>query len=146
MTLNINALLYFLVAGKISFPAIQASPSFSNSFPAIFGTKKDIPVLIPCAIDQVIRWLFLKIIYDTKIKIFNFYLSINHKTLPHWLISMIPCANWTKFSVPYAKLVFCSHFSYETIWCTCTLLVMICMSLREYVNIGWLSVSLYSIW
>nr|XP_054758087.1 tryptophan--tRNA ligase, cytoplasmic-like [Lytechinus pictus] len=38
--------------GKISFPAIQASPSFSNSFPAIFGTKKDIPCLIPCAIDQ----------------------------------------------------------------------------------------------
>ncbi|XP_071511605.1 tryptophan--tRNA ligase, cytoplasmic-like [Diadema antillarum] len=38
--------------GKISFPATQASPSFSNSFPAIFGTKKDIPCLIPCAIDQ----------------------------------------------------------------------------------------------
>ena len=39
--------------GKISFPAIQASPSFSSSFPHIFNGKKDIPCLIPCAIDQV---------------------------------------------------------------------------------------------
>uniref|UniRef100_A0A8P4K2E4 Tryptophan--tRNA ligase, cytoplasmic n=1 Tax=Dicentrarchus labrax TaxID=13489 RepID=A0A8P4K2E4_DICLA len=28
--------------GKISFPAIQAAPSFSNSFPQIFGSRKDI--------------------------------------------------------------------------------------------------------
>lgn len=38
--------------GKIHFAAIQAAPSFSNSFPHIFGDKKDIPCLIPCAIDQ----------------------------------------------------------------------------------------------
>ncbi|XP_075874047.1 tryptophan--tRNA ligase, cytoplasmic isoform X1 [Nelusetta ayraudi] len=38
--------------GKISFPAIQAAPSFSNSFPQIFGNRKDIACLIPCAIDQ----------------------------------------------------------------------------------------------
>lgn len=38
--------------GKISFPAIQAAPSFSNSFPHIFGDRKNIPCLIPCAIDQ----------------------------------------------------------------------------------------------
>jgi tryptophanyl-tRNA synthetase len=38
--------------GKIHFGAIQAAPSFSNSFPQIFGTKSDIPCLIPCAIDQ----------------------------------------------------------------------------------------------
>ncbi|XP_071962099.1 tryptophan--tRNA ligase, cytoplasmic-like [Antedon mediterranea] len=38
--------------GKISFPSIQAAPSFSSSFPHIFGNKKDIPCLIPCAIDQ----------------------------------------------------------------------------------------------
>jgi len=38
--------------GKISFPAIQAAPSFSTTFPAIFKDKKDIPCLIPCAIDQ----------------------------------------------------------------------------------------------
>jgi len=38
--------------GKISFPAIQAAPSFSNSFPHIFGTRTDVPCLIPCAIDQ----------------------------------------------------------------------------------------------
>ncbi|CDZ96825.1 tryptophanyl-trna synthetase [Phaffia rhodozyma] len=38
--------------GKSHFPAIQAAPSFSNSFPQIFGEKTDIPCLIPCAIDQ----------------------------------------------------------------------------------------------
>eukprot|EP00057_Strongylocentrotus_purpuratus_P022894 XP_011677368.1 PREDICTED: tryptophan--tRNA ligase, cytoplasmic-like [Strongylocentrotus purpuratus] len=38
--------------GKISFPAIQATPSFSNSFPEIFGDASDVPCLIPCAIDQ----------------------------------------------------------------------------------------------
>jgi len=38
--------------GKVSFPAIQAAPSFSNSFPHIFGNRTDIPCLIPCAIDQ----------------------------------------------------------------------------------------------
>ena len=38
--------------GKVSFPAIRAAPSFSNSFPHIFGTRSDIPCLIPCAIDQ----------------------------------------------------------------------------------------------
>ena len=32
--------------------AIQAAPSFSNSFPMIFGERSDIPALIPCAIDQ----------------------------------------------------------------------------------------------
>ena len=38
--------------GKIMFPAIQAAPSFSSSFPFIFGDRKDITCLIPCAIDQ----------------------------------------------------------------------------------------------
>ncbi|TRY83539.1 hypothetical protein DNTS_016253 [Danionella cerebrum] len=38
--------------GKISFPAIQAAPSFSNSFPQIFGDRTDVQCLIPCAIDQ----------------------------------------------------------------------------------------------
>lgn len=38
--------------GKIAFPAVQAAPSFSSSFPSIFGEKSDIPCLIPCAIDQ----------------------------------------------------------------------------------------------
>jgi tryptophanyl-tRNA synthetase len=39
--------------GKYAFPAIQAAPSFANSFPHIFGNRVDIPCLIPCAIDQV---------------------------------------------------------------------------------------------
>ncbi|XP_015774521.1 PREDICTED: tryptophan--tRNA ligase, cytoplasmic-like isoform X1 [Acropora digitifera] len=38
--------------GKIAFPAIQAAPSFSHSFPHTFGRRKDVPCLIPCAIDQ----------------------------------------------------------------------------------------------
>ncbi|RIA99591.1 hypothetical protein C1645_684766 [Glomus cerebriforme] len=37
---------------KLHFVAIQAAPSFSNSFPQIFGTKSDVPCVIPCAIDQ----------------------------------------------------------------------------------------------
>lgn len=44
---------FFSFLGKISFPAIQAAPSFSSSFPQIFGEKSNIPCLIPCAIDQV---------------------------------------------------------------------------------------------
>eukprot|EP00759_Apiculatamorpha_spiralis_P018507 PhF_6_TR24837/c0_g1_i2/m.34253/K01867/WARS, trpS; tryptophanyl-tRNA synthetase len=38
--------------GKWSFPAIQAAPSFSDAFPHIFPQGKNIPCLIPCAIDQ----------------------------------------------------------------------------------------------
>jgi len=38
--------------GKIAFPAVQAAPSFSSSFPLIFNKRKDLPCLIPCAIDQ----------------------------------------------------------------------------------------------
>ena len=40
--------------GKMSFPAVQAAPAFSTTFPQIFGERKDIQCLIPCAIDQVI--------------------------------------------------------------------------------------------
>lgn len=40
------------VIGKIAFPAIQAAPAFSTSFPFIFGNAK-VPCLVPCAIDQV---------------------------------------------------------------------------------------------
>ena len=39
--------------GKFAFPAVQAAPSFPNSFPHIFGTRVDVRCLIPCAIDQV---------------------------------------------------------------------------------------------
>eukprot|EP00455_Lapot_gusevi_P034085 TRINITY_DN3748_c0_g1_i2.p1 TRINITY_DN3748_c0_g1~~TRINITY_DN3748_c0_g1_i2.p1 ORF type:complete len:282 (-),score=129.28 TRINITY_DN3748_c0_g1_i2:38-820(-) len=38
--------------GKVSFPAIQAAPSFSSSFPHVFGNRTDIQCLIPCGIDQ----------------------------------------------------------------------------------------------
>ncbi|XP_023025888.2 tryptophanyl-tRNA synthetase [Leptinotarsa decemlineata] len=39
------------VIGKIAFPAVQATPALSTSFPAIFNGQK-IQCLIPCAIDQ----------------------------------------------------------------------------------------------
>lgn len=51
--LRLFVVLIIIPQGKISFPAIQAAPSFSNSFPQIFGNRKDIQCLIPCAIDQV---------------------------------------------------------------------------------------------
>ena len=39
--------------GKMGFPAVQAAPAFSTTFPQIFGEqRKDIYCLIPCAIDQ----------------------------------------------------------------------------------------------
>ena len=38
--------------GKIAYPALQSVPCYSNSFPEIFGTRTDIPCLIPDAIDQ----------------------------------------------------------------------------------------------
>ncbi|KAJ7530767.1 hypothetical protein O6H91_14G018500 [Diphasiastrum complanatum] len=38
--------------GKVSFPPVQAAPSFPTSFPHIFGKRKDTRCLIPCAIDQ----------------------------------------------------------------------------------------------
>jgi len=37
--------------GQVSFPAVQAAPGFSNSFPHIFGNR-NVRCLIPCAIDQ----------------------------------------------------------------------------------------------
>ena len=37
--------------GKAAFPAVQAAPSFSTSFPDVLGSAK-MPCLIPCAIDQ----------------------------------------------------------------------------------------------
>ena len=39
--------------GKMGFPAVQAAPAFCDTFPHIFGNRKDILCLIPCAIDQV---------------------------------------------------------------------------------------------
>jgi tryptophanyl-tRNA synthetase len=38
--------------GKFAFSAIQGAPSFSSSFPHMFGAKSNNHCLIPCAIDQ----------------------------------------------------------------------------------------------
>ena len=37
--------------GKYAFPPVQAVPSFSNSFPHIFGEDRKYLCLIPAAID-----------------------------------------------------------------------------------------------
>ncbi|VDK63187.1 unnamed protein product [Anisakis simplex] len=39
--------------GKVAFPAIEAAPCFSSSFPHVFAGRKDIPCIVPAAIDQV---------------------------------------------------------------------------------------------
>ncbi|KFK33947.1 hypothetical protein AALP_AA5G082500 [Arabis alpina] len=38
--------------GKLSFPAVQAAPSFPSSFPHLFSGMDNLRCLIPCAIDQ----------------------------------------------------------------------------------------------
>lgn len=38
--------------GKFAFPAVQAAPAACTAFPHLFGGRKDVPGLIPCAIDQ----------------------------------------------------------------------------------------------
>lgn len=38
--------------GKHGFPAVEAAPAFSSSFPAVLPFKTPMPCLIPCAIDQ----------------------------------------------------------------------------------------------
>lgn len=38
--------------GQFNFPAVQAAPCFSSSFPHIFGADSNLQCLIPCAIDQ----------------------------------------------------------------------------------------------
>lgn len=51
--------------GKSSFPAVQATPAFSQAFPIPLKGAPNMPCLIPCAIDQVLvyttRLLFLSI-------------------------------------------------------------------------------------
>jgi tryptophanyl-tRNA synthetase len=47
---NIKAIFGFTGSdnlGKHAFPAVQAAPSFSNSFPHIFGKNPKVPCLIP---------------------------------------------------------------------------------------------------
>lgn len=38
--------------GKVAYPAVQAAPCYSNSFPHIFGKRTNVPCLIPQGIDQ----------------------------------------------------------------------------------------------
>jgi tryptophanyl-tRNA synthetase len=39
--------------GKVSFPPVQAAPSFPSSFPHLFPGNDQLRCLIPCAIHQV---------------------------------------------------------------------------------------------
>ena len=57
--------------GKNSFPAIQAAPSFSSSFPEIFNGKTNVPCLIPCAIDQVCKCITLAFITLEQPRVFT---------------------------------------------------------------------------
>ncbi len=43
--------------GKSAFPAVQAAPAFSSSFAIPLKGIKDMPCLIPCAIDQVCAYI-----------------------------------------------------------------------------------------
>ncbi|CAH2064575.1 unnamed protein product, partial [Thlaspi arvense] len=38
--------------GKLSFPPVQAAPSFASTFPHLFPGEENLRCLIPCAIDQ----------------------------------------------------------------------------------------------
>lgn len=38
--------------GILAYPAIQAVPCISSTFPHMFGNRNDVPCLIPCGIDQ----------------------------------------------------------------------------------------------
>lgn len=68
--------------GKMSFPAIQAAPAFPTTFPQIFGERKDIQCLIPCAIDQVI--LFGR--NGTCVLVFETCLGVWHMCFGPWAI------------------------------------------------------------
>ncbi|KAK1281027.1 hypothetical protein QJS04_geneDACA003038 [Acorus gramineus] len=46
--------------GKISFPPVQAVPSFPSSFPHLFAGKDNLRCLIPCAIDQLVLGFIIK--------------------------------------------------------------------------------------
>eukprot|EP00967_Tisochrysis_lutea_P149661 scaffold288128_cov20-Tisochrysis_lutea.AAC.2 len=41
-----------VLLGLSFFISAKAAPSFPDTFPHMFGTRKDIRCLIPCAIDQ----------------------------------------------------------------------------------------------
>ncbi len=38
--------------GQIQWPAYQEAPALCGSFPHLFGTRKDVMCLVPCAVDQ----------------------------------------------------------------------------------------------
>ena len=77
---------FTIFSGKISFPAIQASPSFSNSFPSIFGDKFDIPCLIPCAIDQVRKYIIGNIIQIETVTVRKDHVSYRSTAYPDYAV------------------------------------------------------------
>ncbi|GKE70673.1 tryptophan--tRNA ligase, cytoplasmic, partial [Tanacetum coccineum] len=50
--------------GKVSFPPVQAVPSFPSSFPHLFPGQDKLRCLIPCAIDQIMNEINLKMILE----------------------------------------------------------------------------------
>lgn len=66
--------------GKYAFPPVQAVPSFSNSFPHIFGMDRKYQCLIPAAIDQdtyfrMTRDVAQKLNYNKPAQIYSSFFS-----------------------------------------------------------------------
>lgn len=80
----------------MAFPAVQAAPSFSSTFPDIFGDNKDVRCLIPCAIDQVHISLLLYII-DDEVIIVILVVQGN-------IVDIQPCFNLNMFNVKVVSI------------------------------------------
>ncbi|XP_047339671.1 tryptophan--tRNA ligase, cytoplasmic-like [Impatiens glandulifera] len=59
--------------GKISFPSVQAAPSFTSSFAHLFHGNNNIRCLIPCAIDLLSILLSYHMCPDI-CQLYNFYI------------------------------------------------------------------------
>jgi len=66
------------VIGKIAFPAVQAAPCLSSTFPFIFGDQK-VPCLVPCAIDQVRLHLIVLLLIVNQNNLFTGSIFSNDK-------------------------------------------------------------------
>ena len=95
--------------GKIAFPAIQAAPAVSSSFPFIFGenNKEELPCLIPCAIDQVRLLSFyinLVILFDDRTHTFEWHAMLHHVFIFQNVLCFIQ-SFFRPHKVPYQRWV-----------------------------------------
>lgn len=66
----------FSSVGKLSYPCAEIATAFPGAFPHLFGSKRDIPSFIPCAIDQdpyfrVARDIAPRLKYEKPVCIFS---------------------------------------------------------------------------